>query len=197
MTETLIHLLRHGEPAGGRAYRGHGVDDPLSDAGWQQMHQAAPRPISWDVVVTSPLERCHGFAKYIAEQTGSPLYIVDALKEIGFGEWEGKTPDQLKRQDPHGWAAYRKDPVNSRPAGSESLDSFRLRIDQAWQQLLADHAGKELIVVAHAGVLRAVVARILCLDHDAMQSIRIDYACWVRVRYQAGRSEVLCVNSPI
>ena len=37
MKETTIDLIRHGEPVGGRAYRGHNIDDPLSDKGWQQI----------------------------------------------------------------------------------------------------------------------------------------------------------------
>lgn len=37
MTGTLIDLIRHGEPAGGRRYRGHGLDDPLTEKGWSQM----------------------------------------------------------------------------------------------------------------------------------------------------------------
>jgi len=32
--------MRHGEPVGGRAYRGHSIDDPLSEKGWQQMWDA-------------------------------------------------------------------------------------------------------------------------------------------------------------
>ena len=45
-TETIIDLIRHGEPEGGRAFRGHSIDDPLSEKGWQQM---------WDVLAKSPL----------------------------------------------------------------------------------------------------------------------------------------------
>ena len=36
MSDTVIDLIRHGEPVGGRRYRGH-IDDPLSERGWQQM----------------------------------------------------------------------------------------------------------------------------------------------------------------
>jgi broad specificity phosphatase PhoE len=32
-----LDLLRHGEPEGGRLYRGNLLDNPLSEKGWQQM----------------------------------------------------------------------------------------------------------------------------------------------------------------
>ena len=39
LVNTTIDLIRHGEPVGGRKYRGQ-IDDPLSDKGWTQMRQA-------------------------------------------------------------------------------------------------------------------------------------------------------------
>ena len=197
MTETLIHLLRHGEPEGGRAYRGHGVDDPLSETGWQQMRQALPFRVHWDVVVTSPLLRCRAFAEEVAGQAACPVQILESFKEIGFGEWEGRTPDDLLRIDPEGLDAYRRDPVNCRPRGAEPLQVFRRRIDEAWHQLLQAYSGRQVLVVAHAGVMRAVTACVLALDHQAMQSIRIDYAHWLKIRHDAGRNTLLCVNSPV
>ncbi len=37
---TKIDIIRHGEPIGGPRFRGHGVDDPLSEKGWEQMWNA-------------------------------------------------------------------------------------------------------------------------------------------------------------
>ena len=39
---TQIDVIRHGEPKGGRRYRGYGIDDPLTETGWQQMWTAMP-----------------------------------------------------------------------------------------------------------------------------------------------------------
>ncbi len=44
---TQIDVIRHGEPVGGRRYRGHGVDDPLSEKGWQQMWKAVADRSDW------------------------------------------------------------------------------------------------------------------------------------------------------
>ncbi|MEW6253578.1 MAG: histidine phosphatase family protein, partial [Planctomycetota bacterium] len=62
---TLIDLMRHGEPVGGRRYRGQ-VDDPLSEKGWAQMRAAVGEAAPWHHVVSSPLLRCREFAETLA-----------------------------------------------------------------------------------------------------------------------------------
>ena len=71
-SETCIDLLRHGEPVGGRRYRGQ-IDDPLSDTGWQQMRAALADRRDWDIIYTSPLRRCAEFAGELAARHGLPL----------------------------------------------------------------------------------------------------------------------------
>ena len=67
MKETVIDLIRHGEPIGGRRYRGHGVDDPLSEKGWSQMWQAVGNYNAWHHIITSPLQRCQQFPPAIEQ----------------------------------------------------------------------------------------------------------------------------------
>ena len=59
---TTIDLLRHGEPIGGRRYRGH-IDDPLSEYGWSEMWHAVSGETPWQQIITSPLRRCREFAE--------------------------------------------------------------------------------------------------------------------------------------
>jgi len=58
---TVIDLLRHGDVEGGDVFRGSS-DDPLSDDGWRQMQDALEDKSGWDVIITSPLQRCCEFA---------------------------------------------------------------------------------------------------------------------------------------
>ena len=60
--ETWVDLLRHGEPEGGRRYRG-AQDDPLSERGWRQMHASGIEGAQLTGVVSSPLRRCRAFAE--------------------------------------------------------------------------------------------------------------------------------------
>ena len=87
---TRLDLIRHGEPVGGRRFRGDAVDDPLSDTGWQQLESRLARldeqgMADWDVIATSPMVRCRSFAAEVAERRGLELVVDPDLREIGFG----------------------------------------------------------------------------------------------------------------
>jgi len=158
--ETTVELLRHGEPVGGSRFRGQ-VDDPLSERGWQQMRAAVDGADHWQQVVTSPLQRCHAFADWLAGQRGIPVSVEPRFAEVGFGEWEGYSRTELEQRSPGQVARFYTDPIAHRPAGAEPLDEFVARVTAGFEQLLADYAGQSVLVIAHAGVIRAILANVL------------------------------------
>jgi alpha-ribazole phosphatase/probable phosphoglycerate mutase len=153
---TVIDLLRHGEPVGGRRYRGQ-RDDPLSETGWEQMRASVAGYRDWQVIVTSPLARCAAFAQELADRLDIPLHADARFMEIGFGAWEGKTPEELHAADPGCLQRFKLDPVANRPAGAEPLAMFQARVAGAWQELIERHQGRQVLLVGHAGVIRAVL----------------------------------------
>jgi len=173
---TYIDVIRHGEPVGGRRYRGHGVDDPLTETGWAQMRAAVPVDPPWQQIISSPLLRCTAFAQELADDLGIPMDIMDEMKEIGFGVWEGKTPDEILAEDSQALEHFYADPVHNRPRGAEPLDTFSQRVWQAYMQIADDYRGKHVLVVAHAGVARAITANLLKMSLDGVYSrLRIEY----------------------
>jgi len=182
MVDTIIDLIRHGEPVGGRAYRGHNIDDPLSDKGWQQMRDAVAGQCPWSHIISSPLVRCKAFANELAEKHGLDVNIDERLKEVGFGEWEGKTPDQLKCERLAEYQAFYADPVNARPPGAEDLAEFISRVSEAYDSITHQHAGNHVLIVAHAGVMRAVIAHVLQAPPPGLYKIKIGNAGITRIR---------------
>ncbi len=183
MQETLIDFMRHGEPVGGRRYRGDSIDDPLSERGWEQMWQSVGDYAGWDAIVTSPLQRCSAFAGALAERLGLSLQVDPRFREVGMGAWEGMSPEQIIAQDPDAYAAFYRDPVNNRPSGCESLDSFAARVTLAGQALVERFAGKHILVVAHAGVIRASLGQVLQSPAVAWYRARVDNAAITRFRH--------------
>lgn len=180
---TNLDILRHGEPEGGRRYRGHGVDDPLSEKGWQQMWQAVPSTPPWQTIVTSPLARCRDFAEALATKLQVPCCIEDNLKEIGFGVWEGRTPADIEANDGDALQRFINDPLHNRPEGAEPLEPFAERVWEVYQRRMQQHQGQHILFVAHAGVIRAVTSRILGMPLDAVYSkLKIEYAAIARTR---------------
>ncbi|HEB98153.1 MAG TPA: histidine phosphatase family protein [Thiotrichales bacterium] len=179
---TLIDFIRHGEPEGGRLYRGSGVDDPLSEKGWAQMWAAVGEEAPWTAVLSSPLVRCRAFAEALAERHGLPLELEPRFREVGFGAWEGRRPEEIERDTPEAYAAFYADPVHARPAGAEPLEAFGVRVAEALEEALARHAGGHPLVVAHAGVIRAALGFVLGAAPTAWYRVRVDNAGVTRFR---------------
>jgi broad specificity phosphatase PhoE len=179
MTDTLVDFIRHGEPVGGRRYRGDGVDDPLSEKGWQQMWAALGGQMPWQRVVSSPLQRCHAFAEALAEKHRLPLSVEGRFREVGLGAWEGLTPDAIAGED---YAAFYRDPRHNRPEGAETLEAFGGRVAAGLDQLFTACAGEHVLVVAHAGVIRAALGHVLQSDPVAWYRTRVDNAALTRFR---------------
>lgn len=178
---TFIDVIRHGEPVGGKRYRGYSIDDPLTEKGWRQMRSAMPDSPPWQHIVSSPLVRCLDFSKELATDLSIPLTVVDNVKEIGFGEWEGKTPDDIKADDSEALNNFLLDPVKHRPNGAEQLDAFSNRVWQAYLQIADQHQGEHVLIVAHAGVARAIAANVLKMSLDNVYScLRVEYAAIIR-----------------
>ena len=175
MTVTTIDLIRHGEPVGGRKYRGQ-IDDPLSEKGWKQMRDAVGDHNPWQYIITSPLARCIEFARELSERHELPLTVNEALKEIGFGVWEGKTREQIEVEYPGILKSFYSDPVKYQPEGAEPLLDFRQRIATAMQELLANHMGQHVLVVCHAGVMRMALLHFLGIPLEHVFRIQVGNA---------------------
>ncbi len=173
---TYIDVIRHGEPVGGQRYRGHSVDDPLTEKGWAQMRAAVAESPPWQHIVSSPLKRCLEFSQELANDLQINYTVEDKLKEIGFGEWEGKTPDDILAEDSEALNHFYRDPVNNRPKGAEPLDTFSERVWNAYLDISHLHLNKHILIVAHAGVARAITANILKMSLDDVYSrLKIEY----------------------
>jgi broad specificity phosphatase PhoE len=194
---TFIDVIRHGEPVGGRRYRGYGVDDPLTEKGWSQMRDAVKNNPPWQHIVSSPLKRCLEFSKELAANLQIPCSIDDRVKEIGFGVWEGKTPEEILAKDKEALHHFYTDPVHNRPEGAEPLDLFAARVWEAYLDIRQQYQGKHVLIVAHAGVARAIIAKTLQMSLDDVYSrLRIEYGGIISSSIDEGSPPRLLIRGP-
>ena len=194
MSTTLLDYLRHGLPEGGSRYRGHGVDDPLSETGWTQMRATTAALGGWQVVVSSPLTRCAAFAQWLAETHDLPLLIDEDLREVGLGDWEGRTRAELQAERADEYHACYADPVHNRPAGAEPLEAFGTRVATAFQRIAARHAGQRVLVVAHAGVIRATLGHVLAAPPANWYRAAVDNAAISRFAHDGESARLVWHN---
>lgn len=189
MTEnsiTTVDLLRHGEPEGGPKYRGS-LDDPLSERGWTQLRAAVGLHPPWQGIVSSPLRRCAEFAKVLAEQHGLSLQLEDGLREMSFGDWEGRTAAEVMANNPKALECFWRDPVRYSPPGGEPLSVWAQRVTIAWQALVADYTGQHILVLGHGGMMRVVLCHLLEVPLQHIWRFEIPYATFSRIcLYGAG-----------
>ncbi|MHB1186540.1 histidine phosphatase family protein [Thiobacillus sp.] len=182
---TTLDLMRHGEPVGGRRYRGQ-LDDPLSEKGWAQMHAAVSESVPWTRIVSSPLLRCRAFAETLAGRHGLPLALDDRLKEVGFGEWEGKSAAEIEQDAPGTLMRFKADP----------LAVFHARVVAALDDLLEQHAGQHVLLVGHAGVMRMALAWALHIPLEHAYRIEVASASLTRLRFDDGHASLIFHGSP-
>ena len=182
---TTIDLIRHGMPEGGQRYRGW-LDDPLSDEGWQQMEQALEKRQPWDLIVTSSLIRCADFANSFGEKLQRPVQVEERLREISFGEWEGRTAGEIIEESPNAITRFWNDPINHPPPGGESLDRFSQRVEAAWSDLCVEHRGKHILLVSHGGVIRMIIGQLLGMPLNNLFRLEVPMAAVSRIRIEAG-----------
>lgn len=194
MKLTRVDLLRHGEPQGGKRYRGNGINDPLTENGWRQMRQSIGENGKWDIIYTSPLSRCQDFARELSGQRNIPVCVEPELKEVGFGDWEGKSQEYVRQTLAQQYQRFLQDPVNNRPLGAEPLAEFQARVSAVYQQILQDHSGQKILIVVHAGVIRAVLASLLLIPLQDMYKIKVDYAATIHMHHRSDQIELAHAN---
>lgn len=180
---TRIDLLRHGETVGGGRYRGS-IDDALTPQGWAAMSAALGKECGWDRIVSSPLRRCADFARNLALRHALPLEIDARLREIHFGAWEGKTTSDLLAADPEAVTRFWNDPVNYPPPGAEDVRALETRVLLVWEELVARHAGEQLLVVTHGGPLRIILGRVQGLSPTESLRLEVPHAQRFRIVVQ-------------
>lgn len=190
MSTTILDFIRHGEPVGGRKYRGQ-IDDPLSDRGWSQMRNALGENKPWSRIISSPLSRCRAFSEELSSRHGLPLDFDERLKEVGFGVWEGKTASELNEEDPQQLPRFKSDPANARPQGAEPLSDFYTRVAAGVDSLLEKHPGEHILIVCHAGVIRMALAHGLQIPLVNAYRIDVPSAGVTRMTYEGSLPHVV------
>lgn len=158
-----IDLLRHGETELSHTLRGS-TDDALTDSGWQQMHYTVDQSLKnhapiqpWDVVFSSPLQRCALFADEIASNLNLELILDRNLQEMHFGDWEALSTQSIYEAQPELLAQFWEKPTQFSPPNAETLQQFHMRINQAIQQIQTYMQHKQfehVLVVTHGGVIK-------------------------------------------
>jgi alpha-ribazole phosphatase/probable phosphoglycerate mutase len=190
---TRLLLIRHAEPdedARGRCYGR--LDVGLSPTGLASAARLAKslREVELDAVYASPRLR--------AVQTAATLTLTpkidDRLRELDFGELEGRTYDEIERKQPEFFRRWMETPTLVRFPGGESYAELRERVAAAVGDLVAANTDRTVALVSHGGVIRAALAVALGLADDRAFALDVGYARVSVVDWFGGTTVVRLVN---
>lgn len=194
---TRLFLLRHGEveEAYHRTFGGR-IDMNLSAHGHEQARALASfmrrRPI--DFIYVSPMKRAQQTLAPLASHCPKPPVERAEFREVDFGEWTGLTWEQVHAK--HGVSAFDwLDRIDKGAiAGAETGAGFRSRVEPGLRQIISDHAGQNVAIVCHGGVVRMMLSILLELPLPKMANFEIDYASVTQVEQHQSKVEVNLLN---
>lgn len=172
-TRKTIHLLRHGEPAGGNVFRGR-TNHPLTPLGYEQMTQAVGEQ-TWDVIISSPLSRCWRFAEDLAKRLDVPLLEASGFREFDFGVWEDQPMDQVFKDDYERIKGLWEDPMHFASPEGESVLNFEARVLKDWFGCL-NRTDQSQLIICHGGVIRMILKEVLGLPYPNINRFDVPYA---------------------
>lgn len=161
---TTLFLARHGETVWHAENRYAGVSDVgLSERGYEQARRlgrwAAQAGIA--AVWTSPLGRARATAAPAAEALGAEPAVDAGLRELDFGDAEGRTLAEFAARRPDAVAAFRADPAAHPLPGGEDPAAAADRGITALRRVAAAHPGGRALVVTHNTLLRLMLCALL------------------------------------
>lgn len=190
---TRLLLLRHAETAAPEFFHGAESDIPLGDRGHEQARGLAATliPEAPAAVYSSAMTRAVQTAQAIAQATGAPHRVVPTLHERKMGPLSGVPRDQ-------GWASYEAaraqwaaGNLDATHEGGESFAQIRDRVLPPFREIVENHPGETVVVVAHGVVIRVLLISLLDaftpadfaripIDFCALNELEFDGRTWRR-----------------
>ncbi len=179
---TRILLLRHSEPIESIKGRCYGRLDPeLSNRGRAQavaMGEALA-DTSITAVFSSPRQRAQESARIVmkaSDRAAMPFEVDDRFSELDFGEIEGMSYDEVRAQRPDLYRAWMSAPTRVEFPGGENYAGLRRRVLEGLMDIRENPDFGVVLLVAHGGVLRAILAEALGIPEEHIFRLAQDYA---------------------
>jgi broad specificity phosphatase PhoE len=169
---TLL-LARHGQTDWNaeRRWQGH-TDRPLNERGREQAEALAERLADVELVAvySSDLSRARDTAAVVAERQALEVRTSPELREVDVGSWAGLTRPEAEARFPEAFARWQE----GHPGweDGESYEAMTARVVRAARKIAAGEPDGPVLVVTHAGPIRALHAAALGIDIHTYRRLR-------------------------
>ncbi len=194
---TRIILVRHGQTVWNieLKYQGH-ADIDLSSVGIEQADQVAARlaGLKPAAIYSSDLTRAFRTAEIIAAKHGLPVVKMPDLREVNFGEWEGKNYESINSQWPALMGKLFTHPDEIEIPGGETFQALQTRAMKAIDQMVIRHPEETVFAVSHGAAIRSILCAILHMPLKYLWNIKQDNTAVNIIEIYPKRAIVSLVN---
>ncbi|WP_298534814.1 alpha-ribazole phosphatase [uncultured Algibacter sp.] len=165
-----IYLVRHTTPKikKGICYGHSDLElDDNHDEEFKVVKSKIPTLESFKII-SSPLKRC----ALLAKQFSNDVVFDSRLKELHFGDWEMKPWNDIPEKDLTPWMS---DFVTVSVPKGESYTQLASRVTALFEEILFSETAENLIIISHAGPIRAFLSTLLKIDLKDSFNIKINY----------------------
>ncbi|MFH1564222.1 MAG: histidine phosphatase family protein [Nitrospirota bacterium] len=183
---TKIILVRHGQTSWNLSeiFRGR-IDIDLDSVGIEQA-KLLGRSLSImqiNAVYSSPLKRALNTSIPIANYHQIEVNIDDRFIDINYGDWQGKSQEEVKETFKELYQKWLKDPHLLKIPDGETLEEVRIRAVIGLNQILSEHNEGTIVIVSHRVINKVLICALLGLDNSSFWQIKQDTACFSIFNY--------------
>jgi broad specificity phosphatase PhoE len=192
---TTFYLVRHGSnDFFSHTLVGRRPGVHLNEAGRREADDLATAlaPEKIQQIFTSPLERCRETAAPMARKFGLEARVSEALIEVEFGEWTGRTFVELDALESwKQWNAFRS---GGRAPGGETMLEVQSRMVGLIATLRREFSGQRIALVSHGDPLRAVLLYFLGTPLEFIRRIELSPASVTVLTVTDWDAQIQCLN---
>jgi broad specificity phosphatase PhoE len=174
------------------------MDPPLSELGvWQASRLAdrlsRRRPVA---IYSSDLDRSMATATVSSQRLGLDVIAMPALREVGLGQWEGRSRAEIAQQDPELWSTWLSHPSYDQVPQGEGAAAFAARVGAALDRICAAHPDpdSEVAVFTHGGVVNMALSICLPLPVADHSPFRLENTSVTVIERVGSRLAITLVN---
>ncbi len=185
-----LYLIRHTllQIGSGICYGQSDIDVAASFANELGQLKTKLAEISIDAIYASPLQRC----SKLAQALNLGEHFEDhRLLELNFGDWEMSAWDDIPRHIFDDWA---HDYANKAPPNGETFSQLQQRGLNFLKEILQKHAGQNIVVVTHGGMIRALLAHVLNMELKGLFRFTIDHSSVTQLDFSGAVPKINYVN---
>jgi broad specificity phosphatase PhoE len=184
----VLFLVRHGQTAeNARGLLLGRLDPELSEVGQRQAVALADMIPPGARVISSPLQR----ARQTADAFGRPVVVDERWIELDYGTLDGCRPEELGDDV---WRRWRADPGFVPPGAGESLLTLGKRVRAACDEVTAEAAERDVVVVTHVSPIKAAIAWALGVGEEIAWRMFVRDGSLARVRIDRSGPVLLSFN---